>query len=247
VTASPLTLEPPTPGVLSLQERPRSVAALPFLGKPPTVLAHWHILLDDFSTSALEFYQTVEESVHARQLPDVRVSRVDWREGGWASAKREYLRIARGRLTYDICAAPYGTGFFFSSWMASQSAGSIIPATFGILIIQSLILLASLKLFGTVVGLLGFVGVTIVMLFFIRSFIAETDPIIEDAIIAIPILGSIYLRLFKATTYFSEDSRMMFQDSVHRVVTQSVDQIRIKRGLRALAAHETQMSVRNLV
>ena len=37
--------------------------------------------------------------------------------GGILSAKREYLRVRRKELAYDICGAPFGNGFFFSSWL----------------------------------------------------------------------------------------------------------------------------------
>jgi hypothetical protein len=38
--------------------------------------------------------------------------------GGPASAKREYLQVGREKLIFDICGAPFGTGFFVSWWLA---------------------------------------------------------------------------------------------------------------------------------
>src|SRR5213593_4636311 len=82
------------------------------------VVSHWHKPFEDFGTSSLEFYTAVEAAIRRREIPDTSTSRVDWREGGLASARREYLRVSRGRLSFDICAAPFGTGFFFSWWLA---------------------------------------------------------------------------------------------------------------------------------
>ncbi len=45
-----------------------------------------------------------------------------WKEGGVLSAKREYLRIQRGNLAFDVCTAPHGSGYFFSWWMARVPA-----------------------------------------------------------------------------------------------------------------------------
>ena len=65
---------------------------------PPTVVSHWAKLIEDFQTSPLELYAAIEEAIKRRQIPNVEISRVDWNEGGVFSVKREYLRIARGRV-----------------------------------------------------------------------------------------------------------------------------------------------------
>ncbi len=80
--------------------------------------SHWHALIDDFNTSALHFYQVVEEVVKGRDVPEVNFSRVEFKEGGFASAKREYLQIERGNVAFDICAATYGRSYFFSWWVS---------------------------------------------------------------------------------------------------------------------------------
>lgn len=56
-------------------------------------------------------------AIERRAIPDAAQSRVDWREGGVLSAKREYLRVRRKQYTFDICGAPFGTGFFVSWWL----------------------------------------------------------------------------------------------------------------------------------
>lgn len=78
------------------------------------VISHWHALVDGFSTSALDFYSSVEEAVRARAVPEATFSRVEFSEAGLGSAKRQYFRVGRGKVNFDICAAPYGNGFFFS-------------------------------------------------------------------------------------------------------------------------------------
>ena len=57
----------------------------------------------------MEFYASVEQALQPRQIPDYAVSRIDWREGGVFTARREYLRVRRGKLAFDICAAPFGS------------------------------------------------------------------------------------------------------------------------------------------
>jgi hypothetical protein len=70
----------------------------------------------DFQFSSQQFYTLLEEKITQREMPSLTVSRVTHKEGGLFSSDRIYLRISRGHLVYDVCAAPYGNGFFVSSW-----------------------------------------------------------------------------------------------------------------------------------
>jgi hypothetical protein len=81
------------------------------------VLSHWHKGFDDWQESVQRVYTSVEEEIKRRKIPDVKTSRIFYREGGILSAKREYLRVRRREHIFDICAAPFGTGYFFSWWL----------------------------------------------------------------------------------------------------------------------------------
>jgi len=85
-----------------------------------TVSSHFYLYLDDFSASALAFYDVLEAAVARREIPGARISRICLREGGLLSAKREYLRIKRGRLVFDVGAAPFGRGYFYSWWLVER-------------------------------------------------------------------------------------------------------------------------------
>src|ERR1044071_5645254 len=79
------------------------------------LIAHWYRLFDRLEASPQEFYRSLEQAIRERQVPSLRIARVGWLEGGLLSGRREYLRLRRERLIFDICAAPFGTGFFVSS------------------------------------------------------------------------------------------------------------------------------------
>lgn len=111
-----------------------------------TVLSHWATMVEGMQASPQEFYKQVEESVKKREIPEINISRVTWKEGGVLSADREYLRVMRGRYFYDICAAPFGNGFFFSSWMA-EKLPSPLWAIIGFLLLPFLLIWLLLLLF----------------------------------------------------------------------------------------------------
>ncbi|MBS1594072.1 MAG: hypothetical protein JST90_07090 [Bacteroidetes bacterium] len=81
---------------------------------------HWQHTFDGLSFSAEEFYQAVQAAITKREIPDIRFSRVNYSQKGLFSDKREYLHIEKGEFIYDVCAAPYGTGFFVSMWFAQR-------------------------------------------------------------------------------------------------------------------------------
>src|SRR5262245_13453504 len=86
----------------------------------PIIVSHWSKFFDDFEISPLEFYERVKQGVGRREVPEARISSRDWKASGLLSAKRTYLRIRRGRTQFDICAAPFGKGFFFSWWQTDE-------------------------------------------------------------------------------------------------------------------------------
>src|SRR5580658_7581549 len=86
------------------------------MAKQANVISHWNQLFENFQTSSLAFYQSVETAIKERAVPETQGTRVEHREGGLASASREYLRLHRGKYAFDICAAPFGKGFFVSWW-----------------------------------------------------------------------------------------------------------------------------------
>ena len=90
---------------------------------PTTILSHWNQLIPGLSQSAQEFYAAVEAALQPHDLKNVKLERVNLSEGGLLSAKREYLQIRRGDHVFHVCAAPFGNGFFISSWLGQIESG----------------------------------------------------------------------------------------------------------------------------
>jgi hypothetical protein len=80
----------------------------------------WHKGFDNLKFSSDEFYKSCEETIKKREIPGITFSRAEYFEDGTMRTKREYLHVNRGECHYDICAAPFGTGFFVSSWYAEK-------------------------------------------------------------------------------------------------------------------------------
>jgi len=98
------------------------------VSQPPqtNVVAHWSKLLEDFEISATVFCASVEQALVHRKIPGLSISRVTWSEGGLLAPDRVYLRIAGSRQVFDICAAPFGTGYFFTTWVTKNKGRFVV-------------------------------------------------------------------------------------------------------------------------
>ena len=229
------------------------------MGNGGFVISHWHALVDDFDSSSLDFYASVEEAVRTREVPDAEFSRVEFKEGGVASAKREYLRVERGRVAFDVCAAPFGKGFFFSWWLVRP--GPAHPwlwflALFGVVGIWLLMLanVASQMAQQSVFGGDGGAGCSFLFLFLglpvglalLGWGVREGHIGDEEVVMDMPIIGWLYERLFNPQTYYRHDTALMFQESISRAVNQEIDSLLSSQGLRALTEDQKKPTMRDL-
>lgn len=211
-------------------------------------ISHWHALLDDFQTSALEFYKSVEEELARREVPSSRTERVLHREGGALTAQREYLRISRERLTFDLCAAPFGKSQFFSWWLAEKrSPYSGIIAIAGLFVLVLWFLFAVFRFGSPIFGFFIFLLVDTIAFALIKSMADNGSTALEDGVLSMPIVGFIYSQAFKPTTYYSLDTALMYQESVRRAVNTVIADLRSAQGLRALSPEEERPQVRDLL
>lgn len=219
------------------------------------VISNWYVLMEGFSTSALDFYTSVEGALASRAIPDLQTSRVQWRESGVFSAKREYLRASRGRYAFDICAAPFGNGYFFSWWFAK------IGPRFGLLITLAILLGAA-----GIVGMFQLVGLAIFrdscagillqfMLFPIGfplllvglGYLVHAGVIgDEEWLLSLPLLGTLYAWAFNPLTYYRLDTALMFQEAVRAATNEVIDGLRTSQGLRVLTTAEREPRLRDL-
>ncbi len=127
-----------------------------FRAKKADVLSHWYTPVPNFSTSTQEFYAAVEKELTAQQVPNLKISRVEFSEGGFFSGKREYLRMTREHLVFDICAAPFGVNYFFSCRIAELPAKVSFFGLVILFVVFAVLLVLAMKYLGFFIGLFVF-------------------------------------------------------------------------------------------
>jgi hypothetical protein len=220
------------------------------MAKPSNVISHWDHLFENFQGSPQEFYASFEKATEARAVPELHGSRVEHKEGGLASAKREYLRMHRGKHAFDICAAPFGTGFFVSWWFTEPALKFaflyLLAFLFGLVITCNVAYGIGFAL-GIAVGGFAFgilsaacallIGIPL-LLWFLGNALRKGIIPGESTVLAIPILGWVYEWIFAPETFYSLDTAIMFQKAVHNAVLEVVDCMTTSKGIRGLTETE---------
>lgn len=233
-----------------------------------SVVAHWHKLFNGFNTSSDDFYARVVLTLREREVPGFKTSRVTWKEGGVLSPNREYLRISGDRYVSDMCAAPFGTGFFFSSWVTKKQPRFVL---FYLAAIALAMFAAYRALFGVVRNVLsgmnpysprsipphvrhlllplldsgGWVVWTILVLLPFCAVVCLVALAArggfkgpEEAIRKVPLIGWLYTRVFVPETYYRIDTLQIFHSAVHTAMVETIDSVVTQKGLRGLTEDE---------
>jgi hypothetical protein len=212
--------------------------------RKPKVEGHWHSLIEGFATSSEDFYKLVREGIDRRKIPNLKIKPVTWKQGGPGTGKRVYLRVSRESLNFDICAAPFGTGYFFSWWLAK-----IPRVLLDILFICFLLFLGYFFIHraGSGEGHEGQNALQVIwagcstlivgplVLFLLGLLVRHGETGLEPTVLSMPITGFFYGLIFRPQTYFNEDTAIMFRESVHHAVLEAIDQVTTAQGVRGLS------------
>lgn len=92
------------------------------------VISHWSKLIENFQFSPQKFYEMVGEAVASRSMPNTTLSKVQFKEGNFLSARRDYLRVnyAKEDFYFAICGGQFGSGFFVSYWQLQTPEGCLV-------------------------------------------------------------------------------------------------------------------------
>ncbi len=93
--------------------------------------ANWYHHFADFQYSSHAFYDKLQNLINEQNYPGVKSYVAPHSEGGILSAKRDYLSVHRNETRFDICAAPFGKGFFISWWL-TETSGCLTALFLGI-------------------------------------------------------------------------------------------------------------------
>jgi hypothetical protein len=203
---------------------------------PDVIISHWYRLIDDLKISSQQFYSRLHQVLCERKVPMLEGGRIEFHEGGPLSPKRQYLRLKRERVVFDICAAPFGTGGFVSWRMGERELRLNFLGLF--IFFAALIALAnSIQDYRVILFRLRFdlnntltifgigAGVIIVVLWLMRSAVSLGLANLDALLLHTPIIAGFYERFLRPITYYRVDLALMYERAVHQAILQVLDEL----------------------
>ena len=218
------------------------------------MLHYWPELIEGMRFSTKEFYERTEAALQARNIPELEVTHVDIKEGGPMTPRREYLRLRRERLVFDICAMPFGSGFYVSEWFWRQPRRLTL---FLLLVLAAVIALGYsastaqpwliyrpiYRFFDWKLGIyptstrriltIGLPPIGVILGLFVSAICF--GEALDGILMRIPIVGYIYERWLRRVTYYREDRTQAFQAAAHQALCTVIDDICKTQGIAPLS------------
>ena len=211
-----------------------------------SIISHWYQSFEGLQESPKEIYKSIEAAVAKRELPETSTSSINYFEGGPLSAQREYLRVSRGDLVFDICAAHFGKGMFVSWWLSENRSNKGIWILIAVLFLELIFFGIFVTQFGFFQGMFAEVFYSFVLFLIVGWLVRKGTIRIEDSLLEVPVIGIIYDRLFHPVTYYKTDTALMFQEAVRKSVNEVLDGITTAKGIKALTEEERKPILTNL-
>jgi hypothetical protein len=205
-----------------------------FKSKKADVIDHWYALIPVFNTSTKDFYAAVEKELKDLEVPGLQIFYVDFAEGGVLSAKREYLRLTRERFVFDVCAAPFGKAYFFSCRFAEIPAVIRLWQLLVVLIAALMIVALAFRYLGLILGAVVLLAGFVFLIYTLRNAVAMGLRDLDATLIKSPVVGPIYENWFRKETYYRQDTRLMYRDTVNDVVKAKVEEVTGAKGIKLI-------------
>lgn len=210
-------------------------------------------LVENFNYSPREFYTILAQNLEKRCIPGLTVELVQMRESIAGSPQRLYLMAGRERFVFYVCAAPFGSGFFFSWRFVDERQPAEWHHVVGAFVVLILFTIAlSALLTGPLKGMLQPFGVEsqrirlfdssvssiVGLLFFAVTWSAmrlASLPGYERAanfIERLSLFGRVFERFYRPDTYYRQDTAKMYEEAFDCAVTETIAAVTNPQGVR---------------
>ena len=158
--------------------------------------------------------------------------RIDFLERGLLSSKRIYLKIKRDWLTYHVCAAPFGTGFFVSSRLITDTW-------------DSWPLLAIPLLFFPMIPIFIYAVIEMLSKSMLLGMFFAFMSLFPSCLLVLAACIFWYMRC--RITYYRLDTMAAFQEAVHSLLVKEVNRTIESAGRKPMSAEESKPVLHKLL
>lgn len=200
-----------------------------FRRKRPVVYEQWITPILDYQGNAGLFYAAVEEEVKKWEIPNISIERIRFKDAGPLSPEREYLRLRRESLVFDIVSARFGRSW----WYSCRSA--VLPRMLRwwelILFVVMLggLITSYWYMFGLIIGSLVLSASILMLLILLVA--GRSWNGLDDLLLQLPVIGWFYEVIFRAESYYRDDARRMYVSMVDYLVREKVKEVLAADGI----------------
>jgi len=211
-----------------------------FENKKGDILGHWIAFHDNFNFSPQEFYEAIEKELETRKIPGMEISREEFAEGGLISDKRIYLRLFRERLALYTCAAPFGSGYFFSCRTVYVPALVRLWHIVAALVFFNIVCALLVKPLGITFAAVAETALIFALAGVLRNAAASSLSDLDTLLLKIPVVATIYEDWFRADTYYRHDTRLIYLQRIPEIIRELAEDITAAKGARLEQQYELQ-------
>lgn len=209
-----------------------------FKPKNDEVLDHWISFADGFSLPPQEFYEAVEKELAVRKIPSMEITRVEYAEGGLLSDKRVYLRMIRERLAFDMCAAPFGTSYFFSCRTIHSPPVVRLWHIVAVVVFFNIVYSLLLKYLGLVYATIAILTLFLAIIETFRNAYSLGLTDLDNLLMKTPVIGPIYENWFRKETYYRLDTRLVYLKIVPEIIKNVAEDVTGAKGIKLVQQFE---------
>ena len=206
--------------------------------KADGVIRHWRAFAESFHMAPSVFYSALEEEIKSREIPGLDLKKVEWAEGGILSFQRTYLRLTRERLVFDICAAPFGKGYFFSCRFAELPIQIHPLAVLALFAVFGVLLLLLIRALGFFWGCFFLASGSVLTILSLRNAVSLGLADLDAALMRNPLLGPIYERFLRKETYYREDTRLIYAEVIPEMVKREAERVMAIHGIKLIREYD---------
>ena len=161
----------------------------------------------------------------------MEISREQFAEGGLLSDRRIYLKMFRERLALYTCAAPFGTGYFFSCRAVYVPALVRLWHILAALLFFALLGEVLIKPLGVLFASIAMVTLMFALVGVLRNAAASAISNVDAFLLKIPVVSTIYADWFRADdTYWRVDTRLIYLNRVPALIRELAQEITAANG-----------------
>lgn len=146
--------------------------------------------------------------------------------------------MLRGRVVFDVCAAPFGSNFFFSCRTSEILLRVELLQLIAVFLLFGFMFGGLVTILGTFKGFLVTVGVFFAFIYMMRCAVRVGLEDLDRTLVQSPLVGSIYSVFFRKETYFRTDSRLCFIETVPTIVKRLSEDATAAKGIRLVRQYE---------